>query len=346
MKKLIVILAALLVLVGCSSDDRPVLRIYNWGAYIDEDVLTQFEEEYSVRIQYDLYQSNEEMYTKLSGESYDIVIPSDYMIQRLVEEDRLQMIDYTKIPNYVNIDDAYKGRHFDPNNEYAVPYFVGSVGIVYNTEVVSEDELNAEGWDILKNAKYKDRAFFYNSERDGFMIALKSLGYSMNTSNEQELQEAFDWLIDMKRAVSPVFVDDLVINAMEAGEKDLAVMYSGDAAYVLSENDTLGYYEPYQGTNVWVDAMVIPKDAQNVDAAHQFINFVSDPEISQLISEEVGYTSPIKGVVDALTAPGGAFEGIGAYIPRTGYEMDEEFFYNAETKQVMGGLWNKVHATK
>jgi len=344
MKKLLTVLVVLLVLVGCGSGngDKPVLRVYNWGEYIDEDVIVAFEKEFGVRVQYDNFFSNEDMYTRIASESYDVLVPSDYMIQRLIEEDKLMELDYSKLPNAENVDAEYRNRHFDVDNKYSVPYFVGSVGLVYNKTVISESDIENQGWDILRNTDYTDRIFFYNSERDAFMIALKSLGYSMNTADENELQEAYEWLVAMKQEVNPVYVDDYVIDAMEVGEKDIAVMYSGDATYVLSVNDELGYIEPKQGTNVWIDAMVIPKDAPNADLAHAFMNFILEPENQEAISIEVGYTSPISSVAQSVGSK--EYEGIEAYFPRTGFELDEEFYYNAETKVILGDLWNKLIA--
>ena len=346
MKKLLVLLMALLVLVGCGSKKQPVLRVFNWGAYIDENLITEFEKEFGVTVKYDTFTSNEVMYTKSASENFDVMIPSDYMIQRLVEEDKLQKLDYTKLDNAKNIDEAYRNRHFDPNNEYSVPYFVGSVGLVYNKNVITEAEMEANGWDILRDTKLRDKLYFYDSERDAFMVALKALGYSMNTDNEKELNEAHAWLVAMKKEMNPIYVDDLVIDSMAAGEKDLAVMYSGDATYVLSENKNLAFYEPKQGTNVWIDAMVIPKAAANVDGAHDFINFISREASSKAISEEVGYTSPIASVAKEIHGAEGAYEGIDAYVPRTGYDKDEEFFYNEKTKLILSDLWDRVKAEK
>ena len=344
MKKIFATLLVLLLIVGCGKNDKPVLKVYNWGEYIDKDVIFDFEEEYCVRVQYDVFRSNELMYTKLASEDYDVLIPSDYMIQRLVEEDRLQEIDFSKIKNYVNVDDVYKNRHFDPEGKYAVPYFVGSVGLVYNTKAVDQALIEKEGWNILMNPQFKDRTFFYNSERDAFMVALKTLGYSMNTENEKELNEAYDWLVEMKKVMNPVYVDYYVIDAMASGERDIAVMYSGDASYVLSENEDLAYIEPAQGTNTWIDGMVISKNAQNVDAAHDFIDFILRDENSEKISVEVGYTSPLPKVSKKLSET--EYEGISSYIPRTGYELDEEFYYNENIKSVMNELWSKVTAIK
>lgn len=342
MKKLLSVILVLLVLVGCSNKNLPVLKVYNWGEYIDEDVIRAFESEFGVRVQYDMFMSNEDMYTKIQSEDYDVLIPSDYMIQRLVEEDKLMELDFDKIPNIEKVDTSYLNRHFDPENKFSVPYFVGSVGLVYKASVVDQAEIETLGWNILRETKYQDRIFFYNSERDAFMVALKALGYSMNSNDRSELEAAYDWLVDMKKEMKPVYVDDVVIDAMEAGEKDIAVMYSGDATYVMSENDDLRYIEPYQGTNIWIDAMVIPKNSNNPELAHDFINFILEEENQKSISSEVGYTSPVKSVVDSLGED--EFKGINAYKPRVGYDKDEEFYYNAETKVILGDLWSKLVA--
>lgn len=347
MKKILLTLTVLFLLVGCGSgSSKPVVKVFNWGAYIDMNVIKEFEKEYDVKVQYDMFFSNEDMYTKIISETYDVLVPSDYTIQRLVEEKKLQKLDYSKLPNAANVDAAYRGRHFDPNDEYSIPYFVGSVGLVYKKSAITQAEIEEKGWDILRDTQYKDRLFFYDSERDAFMIALKALGYSMNTDNKDELNEAASWLIDMKKEMNPVYVDDLVINGMEAGEKDLAVMYSGDASAVLEANEDLAYYEPKQGTNIWIDAMVIPEGAKNVAGAHDFINFIAKAESSKAISEEVGYTSPISTVAKELSSTGGKYEGISAYNPRKGYKLDEEFYYNAETKVLLGDLWNKVKSSR
>lgn len=348
MKKVWVSLVLVMMLVvGCGSSNTgtEVLKVYNWGEYIDKDVIAQFESEYGVRVQYDTFLSNEDMYTKvMSGEKYDILVPSDYMTQRLREENQLLKLDYSKIPNYAGISDAFKGKLMDPNNEYTVPYFVGSVGIVYDKTKVSASDVETQGWDVLRNVKYKGRLFFYDSERDAFMVALKALGYSMNTDKQDELTAAYDWLVAMRSETSPVYVTDQVLDGMISGEKDLAVMYSGDATYVLSENENLEYYEPAQGTNVWTDAMVIPVNAENPDLAHKFMDFIARPAISQAISTEVGYTSPIPSVVEALTADDGEFSGMSSYTPREGYAKDEEFNYNPKTREIMNDLWLKVVA--
>lgn len=349
MKKLFVLVAVLvLVLTGCGSkSDKEVLRVYNWGEYIDRDLITQFEKEHNVRVIYDLFESNEQMYNKLQdGSKYDVIIPSDYTVERMREEGLLQKIDYSKISNFEHIMPELLNRHMDPTNEYTVPYFWGNVGLLYNKNNVELSELEAQGWDILRNPKYKDNVFFYDSERDAFMVALKALGYSMNSSNEDELNKASDWLIDMKKEMNPVYVTDLVIDNMVNGIKDIAVMYSGDANYVLTENEDMGYYEPLQGTNTWVDAMVIPANAPNPELAHQWIDFMISFDGSKALTDEVGYTSPRLDVIEAVTGAGGDYEGVSSYVTRTGYKLDEQFHYDQDTKVILNNLWQRIIAIK
>ena len=346
MKKLFTVLMALMLLVACGSSDkgdREELHIFNWGEYIDKDTITMFEKEFNVKVKYSQFDSNEAMYHKLvNGGNYDIVIPSDYTVQRLREENLLQEIDYSKIPNYTNVLPSLKGRHMDPEDKFSVPYFWGNIGMVYNTEDVDMKDLESQGWNILQNPKYIDEIYFYNSERDAFMIALKSLGYSMNSKDPQELQEANDWLIAMKSNTKPIYATDDAIDNMANGLKDIAVMYSGDASYIISENEDMSFYVPLEGTNVWLDSMVIPESAPNPALAHEWINFTLRPEIAKMNAEHVGYTSPIQSVIDELTAVGGEYEGIDAYVPRQGYDKDEEFFYDIELKKEMNKYWEKI----
>lgn len=349
MKKILVaLLASLLVLTGCGAKEpKEELRVYNWGEYIDESLIPEFENKYNVRVIYEKFLSNEQMYNKLQdGSKFDVIVPSDYTTQRMREEGMLQKIDYSKITNYENIIPSLKGRHMDPNNEYSVPYFWGNVGILYNKNTVDRNDLETQGWNILMNEKYKGKLFFYDSERDAFMIALKAQGFSMNTTKEDELKKANDWLIEMKQTMDPVYGTDEIIDQMIGGAKDIAVMYSGDANAILLENPDMDFYSPAEGTNTWVDAMVIPNDAPNPDLAHKWIDFMISEEVSKRITEEIGYTSPIQSVIDDVTGPDGAFNGIDSYVTRTGYDKDEEFFYDQEMKVILSDYWQRIKATK
>lgn len=333
---------------GSSIQNKPyegqTLHIYNWGEYTGEEVLGMFEEMTGAKVVMDNFDSNEQMYIKVAnGESYDILVPSDYMIQRLIQEDMLQKLDKSKIQSGLDqLNPDVLGLPYDPNNDYSVPYFWGTVGIVYDKTKVSLEDLKKDGFGIFLDEKYKGDIYLYDSERDSFMMALKDLGYSMNTSNEQELQAAYDWLVQSVQTMEPEIVTDEIIDNMAQGRKALGLVYSGDAAYIMSENENMGYYMPESGTNLWSDAMVIPKNAKNVDLAHEFINFMCTYEAAMDNSSYVGYTSPNLEVMDELSSEGGDYDGINAYVPRTGYEKDEVFEYNEVSRKIISDLWSRV----
>lgn len=332
---------------GLKSSEKPyqgqTLRIYSPGEYIGENIIPDFEEMTGARVVLELFDSNEQMYIKVAnGEAYDILIPSDYMIERLISEELLQKVDMSQVPNMDFINEDVKGLPYDPENEYSVPYFWGSVGIVYDTTKVREEDLEKEGYGIFLNEKYKGDIYLYDSERDSFMMALKALGYSMNTESEEELQAAYEWFEACVTTMEPEIVTDEIIDNMAQGRKALGIVYSGDAAYIMSENETMGYYEPMEGTNVWCDAMVVPTNAENVELAYEFMNYLCNYDAAYDNSDFVGYTSPNEEVMDELYGEGGTYEGINAYIPRSGYEMDESFVYNERTRKIISNLWSKV----
>lgn len=330
-----------------TGEERPfegqTLHVYNWGEYTGENIIANFEEQTGATVIMELFDSNEQMYIKVAnGEAYDILVPSDYMIQRLIQEDLLQKLDQDKLTCMDLLAKAVKGLPYDPENEYSVPYFWGTVGIVYDKTKVDEKDLKEQGFNIFLNEKYKGDIYLYDSERDSFMMALKALGYSMNTENEQEIQEAYDWLVQCVQTMEPEIVTDEIIDNMAQGRKSMGLIYSGDAAYVMSENENMGFYMPESGTNIWSDAMVIPKNAKNPDLAHAFINYVSDYEGAYDNSSYVGYTSANEEVMSVLSGEGGDYEEINAYLPRTGNEKDEVFVYNEKIKQVISNLWSRV----
>ena len=339
----------LLVFSGMKMSDPSLpyegqtLHVYNWGEYTGENIIQDFEEKTGATVVMENFDSNEQMYIKVAnGESYDILVPSDYMIQRLIDEDYLQKLDPDKLDCMDLLADAVKGLPYDPNNEYSVPYFWGTVGIVYDTTVVDEEDLVNEGFNIFLDEKYKGNIYLYDSERDSFMMALKALGYSMNTEDASELQQAYDWLVQCVRTMEPEIVTDEIIDNMVQGRKALGLIYSGDAAYVMSENEDMGFYLPETGTNLWSDAMVIPANAKNPDLAHEFINHVCSYEGAYDNSSYVGYTSPNQEVMDELSGEGGDYEGINAYIPRTDNNQDEVFVFNDDTRKIISNLWSKV----
>ena len=319
------------------------LYVYMPGEYISENIVPDFEEQTGATVMMENFDSNEQMYIKVANkEKYDVLIPSDYMIQRLIEEKLLQKIDLSQIYNFDDLDNAVKNAPFDINNEYSVSYFWGTVGIVYDKTKVDISDLEEQGYNIFLNEKYKGDIYLYDSERDSFMMALKALGYSMNTESEAELEAAYEWLIKCVQTMEPEIVTDEIIDNMAQGRKALGLCYSGDATYIMSENENMGFYLPNEGTNLWYDSMVIPANAQNPELAHLFIDFVSEYDYAYSNSGYVGYTSPHTEVIADLSEEGGDFEGINAYIPRTDNPNDEVFVYNAETRKIIGNMWSKV----
>ena len=324
-----------------------VLKLYLPGEYLGENVISDFEKQYGVRVIVENFDSNEMMYTKLmAGDRYDVIIPSDYMIERLMNEDFLQPLDKSMIPNMENMSDAVLGMSYDPDNTYSIPYFWGSVGLVYNHENVDPAVIESEGWEVLRNTDYAGHIYIYDSERDSFMMAFKALGYSMNTEDPNEINDAYEWLLQMNNTMSPVYVTDEVIDGMMNGYKDIAVVYSGDAAVVLDENEDMSFYMPSQGTNIWCDAMVIPQNAENPKLAHEFINYMLTYEAAFDNTETVGYTSPNAEVFEEMTTSEDLYAENAAYLPRSGYDKDEMFHDNQILMRELSRLWIKVKAAK
>lgn len=324
-----------------------VLKLYLPGEYLGENVISDFEKQYGVRVIVENFDSNEMMYTKLmAGDRYDVIIPSDYMIERLMNEDFLQPLDKSMIPNMENMSDAVLGMSYDPDNTYSIPYFWGSVGLVYNHENVDPAVIENEGWEVLRNTDYAGHIYIYDSERDSFMMAFKALGYSMNTEDPNEINDAYEWLLQMNNTMSPVYVTDEVIDGMMNGYKDIAVVYSGDAAVVLDENEDMSFYMPSQGTNIWCDAMVIPQNAENPKLAHEFINYMLTYEAAFDNTETVGYTSPNAEVFEEMTSSEDLYADNAAYLPRSGYDKDEMFHDNQVLMRELSKLWIKVKAAK
>ena len=324
-----------------------VLKLYLPGEYLGENVISDFEKQYGVRVIVENFDSNEMMYTKLmAGDRYDVIIPSDYMIERLMNEDFLQPLDKSMIPNMENMSDAVLGMSYDPDNTYSIPYFWGSVGLVYNHENVDPAVIESEGWEVLRNTDYAGHIYIYDSERDSFMMAFKALGYSMNTEDPDEINAAYEWLLQMNNTMSPVYVTDEVIDGMMNGYKDIAVVYSGDAAVVLDENEDMSFYMPSQGTNIWCDAMVIPQNAENPKLAHEFINYMLTYEAAFDNTETVGYTSPNAEVFEEMTSSEDLYADNAAYLPRSGYDKDEMFHDNQVLMRELSKLWIKVKAAK
>lgn len=283
-------------LTGCASSKsgkNGEVYVYNWGEYIDPDTLTMFEKETGIKVIYDEFDTNEDMYPKVAAGSsaYDVICPSDYMIQKMIQNDLLQEINFDNVPNAkANIEEQYyvQSRDFDPENKYSVPYCWGTVGILYNKTMVDDP---VDSWSILWDEKYADNILMQNSVRDAMMVALKLKGYSMNTLDKTELTAAKNALIEQKPLVQ-AYVIDQVRDKMIGGEAALGVIYSGEAIYTQRENADLEYVIPKEGTNVWIDSWVIPKNAPNKENAEKFIDFMCRGDIALLNFEYITYSTP------------------------------------------------------
>lgn len=349
MKKWFVIGAlalALTALVGCggknASNDTNKVYVYNWGEYIDPDVLTMFTKETGIEVVYDEFETNEIMYPKVAsgGVSYDVICPSDYMIQRMIQDDLLAEIDYNNIPNITNIDQTYldESKQFDPENKYSVPYCWGTVGILYNKTMVDEP---IDSWSVLWDEKYKDNILMQDSVRDAFAVALKSLGYSLNSTDDTQLNEAKELLIKQKPLVQ-AYVIDQVRDKMIGNEAALGVIYSGEAIYTKRENPDLEYVIPKEGSNVWIDSWVIPKNAEHKENAEKFINFLCRGDIALKNFEYITYSTPNKEARKLI-------EDEDIKNSKVAFP-DADMLKNCETFQYLGSenddklskLWNEV----
>lgn len=319
------------------------INVYNWGEYISDgsegtlDVNKQFEKETGIKVNYTTYDSNENMYNKIKGggANYDIVIPSDYMIERLIKENLLEKINFDNIPNYKNIMSKYKNLYFDPDNEYSVPYNVGMVGLVYNTKMVDE---KPDSWEIMWNEKYKGQILMFNNSRDAFGIAQFLLGIDVNTTDKSDWDMAYEKLTKQKPLVQSYVMDD-VFNKMEGGEAAIAAYYAGDCISMAENNPDLDFVYPKEGTNIFVDSVCIPKSCQNKEAAEVYINFLLRGDIALANAEFICYASPNQAVLDN--------EEYSLRDNRMLYPAEEdtpptEYFHNldSETLELMTSLWD------
>lgn len=313
MKKIIVLLILVILCVPVYAEDYEYsdsvdwriyegmsVNVYNWGEYIavDEgdpdafDVNKEFEKLTGIKVNYTNFASNEELYAKLKsgGSQYDVIIPSDYMLSRLIREGMLEKINFANVPNFDLIYDEYKNPDYDPENEYSVPYMWGTLGIVYNTTLVDEDD-DVTTWNIMWNEKYANNMLMFSNSRDAFAIALLKLGYSLNTTSEKELRDAADLLKDQKYLIQ-AYVMDEIYDKMGGGEAALAPYYAGDAIVMMEDNPDLDFVIPVEGTNLFVDAMCIPKGAPNKEAAEMYINFICETTVALYNCEYIGYSTP------------------------------------------------------
>lgn len=300
MKKIVsmIFLFMVIFLAGCNSRDVVKLKVYNWGDYIDKSVIKSFEREYNVKVVYDEFSTNEDMYAKLKagGIKYDIVIPSEYMAEKMANEGMLAKIDFDKVNNYKYVYDRFKDSKYNKAIGYSVPYMWGTVGIIYNKEIVKE---NVDSWSILWNNRYKKQILMLDSQRDSVGTTLKYLGYSSNSVNQDELNQAKRKLIQQKPLVLS-YVNEEVKDILIGNEAALAVVWSGDASYMKKHNPNLLYVIPKEGSNIWVDYMVIPKNSKNKDMAMKFINYMLRSDVALKNCNYTGYLTPHMDVMDML----------------------------------------------
>lgn len=335
MKKMVALtlalmMAASLFLTGCSSSTsssgetgssnssgKRVVNVCSWGEYIDEDLIYQFEEETGITVNYQTAESNEALYSllKTGAGDYDVIVPSDYMIARLIDEDMLAELDYSNIPNYDLIDDAYKGLSYDPENKYTVPYTWGTLGIIYNTAMV-DGEITS--WDAMFDEKYAGNVLMIRNSRDALAAALLDLGYSINTTDESQIREAYELLADAKsKGVYQSFVMDEVFNKMEGGNAAIAMYYAGDYLTMLENNEDLAFVVPDEGSNWFVDAMCVLKTAQHKEEAEAWINFIASTDSNLANMDYIWYASPNAEALEAYPA---------YYEEAYGEELDQELY--------------------
>lgn len=299
MKKFMSLLICAVILISslslmASAEEEIVLNVYNWGEYIEQSTIDIFEEKYPyIDVNYTTFDSNEAMYSKIvsGAASYDVVIPSEYMVSKLINENMLAELDFSNIPNYKYIGDAYKNLSSDPENKYSVPYFWGTVVVIYNSEHIDEADVKNQSLDLLWNEKYAGKILMFDNPRDSFGIALTKLGYSMNSENDKEWQEAAKLLSEQKPIVQ-AYVMDAIFDKMEAGEAWIAPYYAGDALIMQETNPEIKFYIPTEGTNMFVDSMCVLNTTEHKKEAELFINFMCDPEIAAMNAETVGYATP------------------------------------------------------
>ncbi|MGL5315046.1 MAG: ABC transporter substrate-binding protein [Peptostreptococcaceae bacterium] len=279
--------------VGCSKKPTEVINFFNYGENIDDETIKAFEKEYGIKVNMETFDDMEAMYQKVSsgGVKYDVILVSDALMPRMIQKGLIQELNKDNIPNISQMDEEYLNLEIDPGNKYSVPYMFGTVGLIYDKNVVKEE---VDSWDILWDEKYKGNIFMFDTYRDTIGAALKKLGYSLNSTNEKEIEEAKNLLLEQRGLVNPIYGVDNGTTMIEAGESAVNMIWSGEGLNLQDENPNLVYVVPKEGANFWIDSLAIPHNAKNVDGAEKFINFVSDKESALRIADEIGYTTPNK----------------------------------------------------
>ena len=317
MKKLLTLLMVISMIstlfVGCSKKTSEEINFFNYGENIDEETVKAFEKQYGIKVNIETFDDMENMYQKVKNEGvkYDVILVSDALMPRMIKENLIQELNKDNIPNISQMDEEYLNLEIDPGNKYSVPYMFGTVGLIYNKDVVKE---NVDSWDILWNEKYKDKVFMFDTYRDTIGVALKKLGYSLNSTDPKQIEEAKELLIQQRKTVDPIYGVDNGTTMIPAGESDINMIWSGEGLNLQEENPNLVYIVPKEGANFWIDSLCIPSNAKNVEGAEKFINFVSDKESALRIADEIGYTTPNKEA--RLEQPDSVINNPNAYMPK------------------------------
>lgn len=324
---------------GCQKSDKKTINVLNYGENIADGIIEEFEDKYNVKVNYKTFDDMETMYIEVSSgkTNWDAVLVSDYMADRMIQEGLLQKIDKDKIPNLEEMNESDMGQPYDPNNDYTVPYMNGTIGIIYNKDLVSDP---VDSWNIMWNEKYKKQIFVLDAQRDAIGMALKKLGYSLNTTDEKELEEAKNALIEQKPLVLKYGADE-VKDLMTSGEVAIAMIWSGEGLTLADENENLEYVIPKEGANYWLDSWAIPLNANDKETAEEFINFVSSKDNAYKIAEEIGYTTPNKLAMEEQ--PEEVRNNEGAYMPQNIMEKCEVYKYLPQEKlKLYENVWDAV----
>ncbi|MGL4912114.1 MAG: ABC transporter substrate-binding protein [Romboutsia sp.] len=346
--KLLSLLMCILIVgtmfTGCKKKYTEEINFFNYGENIDEETVKQFEKEYGIKVNIETFDDMEAMYHKVKsgGVKYDVILVSDALMPRMIDQNLLQGLNKEIIPNISQMDDAYLNLDIDPDNKYSVPYMFGTVGLIYNKDVVTE---KVDSWDILWNEKYKDKIFMFDTYRDTIGAALKKLGYSLNSTDPKEIKEAESLLLEQIKLVNPIYGVDNGTTMIPAGETDINMIWSGEGLNLQDENPNLEYVVPKEGANFWIDSLCIPYNASNSEAAHKFINFVSDKESALRIADEIGYTTPNKEA--RLEQPEEVRNNPNAYMPQEIMDRCEIYEdFPLEVKKIYDEAWMNIKTNK
>ena len=326
--------------VGCNKNYSEEISFFNYGENIDEETIKEFEKQYGIKVNVETFDDMETMYQKVSnsGVKYDVILVSDALMPRMIKNNLVQELNKDNIPNISQMDEGYLNLDIDPGNKYSVPYMFGTVGLIYNKDVVKED---VDSWDILWDEKYKNRIFMFDTYRDTLGAALKKLGYSLNSENPKEIEEAKELLLEQRKLVDPIYGVDNGTTMIPAGESDINMIWSGEGLNLQDENPNLVYVVPKEGANFWIDSLCIPSNAKNISGAEKFINFVSDKESALRIADEIGYTTPNKEA--RLAQPKEIQDNPNAYMTKeimSRCELYKDF--DLKTKQMYDDVWTAI----